>query len=305
MFLPLLQRIPIVTQPDPTNALEVGKLVARHKISIMFGTSTFLRLYIKQKKCLPVMFKSLRMVVAGAEKLQEQVRVQFKEKFGLDIYEGYGATETTPVASVNIPDTLNTAIWLTQEGSKPGTVGLPVPGTMIKIVNPENFEPLALGDSGMILISGIQIMKGYLKDQDKTKEAIYKYNGFNWYVTGDRGHLNDDGFLTIEGRFSRFAKIGGEMVSLTAVDEFILNEAKIPELDVFSASFPDEKKGEKIITLYSGDIEPDMLSSKIKQSDINPLWIPVSYHKVDEIPKLGTGKTDLKSAKVLLEEFTN
>ena len=118
-------------------------------------------------------------------------------------------------------------------------------------------------------------------------------------MSGDCGFLDEDGFLTIEGRFSRFAKIGGEMVSLTAVDEFILSILNRDDIEVFSAHFPDEKKGEKIVLVYSGDIDSKELASLIKKSSINPLWGPISYYQVTEIPKLGTGKVDLKAAKDL------
>ena len=125
----------MVCHPDPTDAVNVGKAVARYNATILCATSTFLRLYTKNRRVHPLMFESLRIVVAGAEKLSPDVREAFKLKFNKEIYEGYGATETTPVASTNIPDHIDTQYWRVQTGSKAGTVGMPLPGTSFRIVD--------------------------------------------------------------------------------------------------------------------------------------------------------------------------
>jgi len=204
-LLPLIEGIPVACHPDPTDGFGIGKLAAKYEATMLFATATFLRLYTRNRKLHPLMFKDLRMIVAGAEKLPEETRKAFKEKFGHEIYEGYGATETTPVASVNIPDVLLPDTWKPQIGNKPGTVGLPVPGSSFKIVDPESFEELPIGKEGMILIGGTQIMKGYLKEPEKTASVIREIDGIRWYVTGDKGRLDSDGFLTIVDRYSRFA----------------------------------------------------------------------------------------------------
>ena len=270
----------------------------------MFGTATFYGLYIRNRKINPLMFKSLRMVVAGAEKLPEKVRKDFKAKYGHEIYEGYGATETTPVASVNIPDVLMVDDnFRVQKGNKPGTVGLPVPGSSFKIVDPNSFKELPVGEAGMILIGGTQIMKGYLKNPEKTKEVIKVIDGIRWYVTGDKGFLDEEGFLTIIDRYSRFAKIGGEMVSLGLVEGEILKVLNEGDR-ICLAAVPDSKKGEKIVLMLEGEISLEELKEKIKSLNLNPLFVPSLYFKVDEIPKLGSGKTDLKGAKKLAMELS-
>ena len=302
-FLPLIEGIKCVCHPDPTDGLGLGKLIYKYKATILTGTSTFFRLYTKNSKVNPLMFESLRLTVAGAEKLRDDVRIDFKKKFGKDILEGFGTTETTPVTSCNLPDVL-TPEFTVQKGNKIGTVGMALPGTLIKIVNPDTFDELEIGEEGMVLISGIQVMKGYLKDEKKTKEVLIKIDNRTFYITGDKGKLDNDGFLTIVDRYSRFAKLGGEMISLTAIENMISKVIELPEdtnTDYIATSIEDEKKGEKIILLIS-NVNEEFVSSlkeKIIASFDNNLMIPSLIKIVEEVPKLGTGKKDFKAAKLL------
>ena len=302
-FLPLIEGIKCVCHPDPTDGLGLGKLISQYKATIMTGTSTFFRLYTKNSKVHPLMFESLRLCVAGAEKLREDVRYDFKKKFGKDILEGYGTSETSPVAACNLPDVL-APDFTVQVGNKIGTVGMAIPGTTIKIVDPQTFEELSTNEEGMILISGIQVMKGYLNDESKTSQVIKKIRGKVYYITGDKGRLDEDGFLTIVDRYSRFAKLGGEMISLGAVEEKISKILTLGEdssVDFIVTSVEDEKKGEKIVLLISGVNEEFVtnLKEKMISSFDNKLMIPSTIKIVDEIPKLGTGKKDFKGAKEL------
>jgi len=302
-ILPLVEGLPVVCHPDPTDGLAIGKLASKYEATILLGTATFFRLYVKNRKLQPLMFKHLRLVVAGAEKLPKEIAVEFKTKFGVDIFEGYGATETTPVATINISDALAQDSWKIQKGNKVGTVGLPVPGSNIRIVDPVSFEELDVKEEGMVLIGGTQIMKGYIGNPEKTDEVIKVIDGIRWYVTGDKGRVDEDGFLTLVDRYSRFAKIGGEMVSLGLVETEI-GKVIDSDIEVMATAIPDVKKGEKVILLISGEIEIDELKTKIKESGLNPLFQPSSYFKVDELPKLGTGKADFKGAKKLAEELS-
>lgn len=303
-FMPLVEGIPMVCHPDPTDAVNIAKAIAKYRATIFCGTSTFLRLYTKNRRIHPLMLESLRIVIAGAEKLSPDVREAFKLKFNKDIYEGYGATETTPVASVNIPDALDVNYWQVQKGNKLGTVGMPLPGSSFRIVDPESLEELPSGEDGLILIGGTQVMLGYLDDEEKTNEVITEIDGKRWYKTGDKGHLDEDGFLTIVDRYSRFAKLGGEMVSLTAVEETIREALNNPELELVAVNLPDEKKGEKIVLLIAETIELEEIKKAMLEAKANPLMIPSEVKAVDEIPKLGSGKTDFKMAKALLLEST-
>ncbi|MGE0050289.1 MAG: AMP-binding protein, partial [Arcobacter sp.] len=305
-YLPLIEGIKCVAHPDPTDGLGIAKLVSSYKATIMCGTSTFFRLYAKNQKIHPLMFESLRLVVAGAEKLREDVKFEFKKRFGKDILEGFGATETSPVASCNLPDVL-ASDFTVQVGQKTGTVGMAIPGTTIKIVNPETYKELEPNEEGMILISGIQVMKGYLKNEEKTKEVLKTIKGKTYYITGDKGRIDEDGFLTIVDRYSRFAKLGGEMISLGAVEEKISRLLDLKDdslVDFIVTSIEDEKKGEKIVLLISHVSEEYLLilKDKIMKNFENKLMIPTDIKIVDEIPKLGSGKKDFNACKLKAKE---
>src|SRR5690606_3570567 len=254
-FMPLIEGLPVVCHPDPTDVLGSAKAIARYEASLLFGTSTFLRLYNRNNKIHPLMLRSLRLVVAGAEKLNDDVRTSFKLKFSKDIYEGYGATETTPVVSVNLPDKMDAQQWRVQQGSKPYSVGMPLPGSSCMVVDPETFEELPTGEAGMLLIGGAQVMQGYLNQPEKTAQVMANIDGAPWYVTGDKGYIDADGFLFIIDRYSRFAKIGGEMVSLGQVEQAIHEAIGNPDIEVVAVAVPDSKKGEKIVVLLEADID--------------------------------------------------
>jgi acyl-[acyl-carrier-protein]-phospholipid O-acyltransferase / long-chain-fatty-acid--[acyl-carrier-protein] ligase len=301
-FMPLIEGIPMVCHPDPTDAVNIGKAVATYRATILMGTSTFFRLYAKNTRVHHLMFESLRLVVAGAEKLATDVRETFKIKFGKEILEGYGATETTPVAGVNIPDRLDTTYWKVQFGNKPGTIGMPLPGSSFRIVDPNTLQELPIGEDGLILIGGTQVMLGYLGDPERTAKVIVEMDGLRWYKTGDKGHLDEDGFLTIVDRYSRFAKLGGEMVSLTAVEEQVRRIVGDPELEICAVNLPEPKKGEQIVLLVAGgETDLDALRKQLVDAGCNPLTVPSEYRRVEEVPKLGSGKTDFTAARVLAE----
>ncbi len=300
-LLPLVEGFPIVAHPDPTDGPGIGVLTARYKATILCGTATFLRLYTANRRILPLMFDSLRLVIAGAEKLPDAIRKGFKERFGKDIVEGYGATETSPVASVNIPDRLIPREWKVQQGQKPGTVGMPLPGSAFRIVDPSTLEALPVGEEGLILIGGNQLMKGYLNDPEKTADAIVEIDGERWYKSGDKGRLDTDGFLTIVDRYSRFAKVGGEMVSLGAVEEEI-GRILGDTAEFVAVNLPDAKKGEKIVLLLAGDIDAASAQAQLREKISNNLLLPAQIIAVPEIPKLGSGKKDFNSARVVALE---
>ena len=302
-FLPLLERVRVVCHPDPTEAHGAAQAIAKHHITTMFGTSSFYRLYVRDPKVEPALLQGLRLVVAGAEKLQEQVRLEFMEKFNLDILEGYGATETAPVACVNIPDRLVPAGWK-MPGSRRGSVGLPLPGTEIRIADPDTFTFLPTGESGMILIHGPQLMTGYFKNPQKSKAVLRELDGRYWYVSGDKGYLDEDGFLYIQDRYSRFAKIGGEMVGLGNVENALRKAISNPEFEVVVINLPDPKKGEKLVALCNMETDSSELREKLTTGGLNPLALPAAYFTVEAIPRLGSGKTDFASARQLAEHLS-
>jgi acyl-[acyl-carrier-protein]-phospholipid O-acyltransferase/long-chain-fatty-acid--[acyl-carrier-protein] ligase len=312
-FMPLLEGLPMVCHADPTDVLGVAKAITKNRVTLLCGTSTFLRLYCRNHKVHPLMLDSLRIVVSGAEKLSPDVREAFGKKFNKAIYEGYGTTETAPVASVNLPDAIDLHSYRVQQGQKLGSVGMPLPGTSIKIVDPacldgESVNELPTGEQGMILIGGVQVMQGYLQQPEKTAAAIKVIDGLRWYVSGDKGFLDEEGYLTIVDRYSRFAKIGGEMVSLTAVEGTVRKVLALNTVsenqEVLAVNLPDEKKGERIVLLMSSSSEASgepMSMSDVRQAmsdnQCNPLMIPSELIILETLPKLGTGKMDTATAK--------
>ena len=298
-FMPLMEQVPVVCHADPTDVYGAAQAIAKHQITTMFGTCSFYRLYNRNSKIHPLMMQSLRLCIAGAEKLQDEVRKEFKLKFNKDILEGYGATEVAPVASVNVPDQISPGNWRVQVSWKPGSVGMPLPGTSFRIVEPHSFESLPIGEAGMVLVSGAQVMPGYLKNEQKTQEVLRTIDGKRWYVTGDKGYLDTDGFLYIIDRYSRFAKISGEMVGLGAVETAIKAVVDQADFEVVVVNLPDERKGERLIALVTLELDAANLREKLLAGGLTTLALPAQYVKVDAVPKLGSGKTDFAAARTL------
>ena len=292
-LMPLSEGIPIVCHADPKDVSTISSGIQKYSGTINVGTPTFLRMYTISKKVTYESMQSLRLVVAGAEKLRSEVRDGFEKKFKMPVYEGYGTTETSPGASVNLPD-IESPYKLR---NRPGTVGKAFSGTEFRIVDPDSLEPLPTGEDGLILIGGPQIMKGYLKMPEKTAEVIELIDGYRWYRTGDKGHLDEDGFLTIVDRYSRFAKIGGEMISLTTVEEGILDACNDKDLEIAATCLPDQRKGEKIVLIATNNLDKNNLKKLLSDAKVNPLYHPAEVLIVEEIPKLGSGKTDFGATK--------
>ncbi|MBI5202482.1 MAG: MFS transporter [Elusimicrobia bacterium] len=204
LWFPLISGFGVVYHSNPLDARKIGELADEFQATFLLGTPTFLASYLRRVE--PEKFKSVRYVVVGAEKLRDDLAIAFRERFGVTPLEGYGCTELSPVACVNIPD-IN---WpgARQKGTKLGSVGQPIPGVLAKIVDPDTKEPKAEGESGLLLVKGPNVMLGYLGDPEKTAEVVRD----GYYVTGDIASVDPDGFITITDRLSRFSKIGGEMV---------------------------------------------------------------------------------------------
>ncbi len=298
LWFPLISGIGAVYHVNPLDAKVIGKLVKEHKATILMTTPTFMSTYIR--RCEPEEFKSLRMVTVGAEKLKESLALEFKQKFGLDPMEGYGCTELSPVVSMNLPDYERDEVL--QKAQKKGSIGLPLPGIAVRIVDQNTREPLGAGQNGLLMIKGPNVMKGYLNQPEKTAEVIQ--NG--WYMTGDIAQIDEDGFITITDRLSRFSKIGGEMVPHIKVEEEIHRLLNISEQRCVVASVPDQKKGERLVVLCLSSVDIPSLIELLKSSDIPNLWKPSaeSFCHVENFPVLGSGKLDLGALrKKALELF--
>jgi acyl-[acyl-carrier-protein]-phospholipid O-acyltransferase/long-chain-fatty-acid--[acyl-carrier-protein] ligase len=258
-----------------------------------------LRNYLR--RCEPEDFTRLEIAVAGAEKLPIPLCDAFEERFGVRPVEGYGTTELSPLVSVNVPPSRS------QSGElelKEGSVGKPVPGVAAKICDPDTFEELPVDTAGMLLVTGPNVMQGYLHEPDKTSAVIRD----GWYVTGDIAKIDKHGFIEITGRLSRFSKIGGEMVPHLNVEEAIqrfIQGDNQDDLVAVVTGVPDEKKGERLVVLHKKmDITPHEVCDHLKQAGLPNLWIPdpASFVEVEEIPVLGSGKLDLKAMSDLAKQ---
>jgi acyl-[acyl-carrier-protein]-phospholipid O-acyltransferase/long-chain-fatty-acid--[acyl-carrier-protein] ligase len=302
-LLNLTEGCPIVTVADPTDVKTMARVCAEFRVTAFVATPTFLRAFTISRYVHPMALKYVRLIIAGAEALRPELATAFRLKFGKEIYEGYGCTETAPVASINTENNLHSDYMTMQVNNKPGTVGMALPGSQFLIVDPDTNEPLPTGEAGMILIGGCQVMVGYLKDEERTKSVISMINGKRYYRTGDKGFLDEDGFLTIVDRYSRFAKLGGEMVSLGAVEKKIQDTPVLEGCDYVVTSIPDSAKGEKIVLLYQGEKDPKDVLSELRASGFPPIMLPSAAFAVEKVPKLGTGKADFTTAKKLAKEL--
>ena len=295
LCLPAATGSGVVFHPNPIDAKAIGSLVREHGVNLLLATPTFLQLYLRSVS--PEDFGGLHYVITGAEKLPERLAAAFEEHFGIRPLEGYGTTECGPAVSVNMMNFR--APGFNQVGGKRGKIGRPLLGMKAKIVDAENLwvgKNLPPGEPGMLLLQGPNIMSGYLGQPDKTAEVLRD----GWYCTGDIACLDEDGFLQITGRLSRFSKIGGEMVPHLKVEEKLHELINASEQTFVVAGVPDEKKGERLVVLHKLKDEelPDCLE-KLNACDLPNLWKPKAdaFHRIDNFPLLGTGKLDLRGVK--------
>jgi acyl-[acyl-carrier-protein]-phospholipid O-acyltransferase/long-chain-fatty-acid--[acyl-carrier-protein] ligase len=250
----------------------------------MVGTPSFFWGYLNKSE--PGDFKSLRLMVAGADKCPDALREGYMEKHGVTLLEGYGATETSPVISVN-----------THELNKPGSTGRVIPNVQVRIENFETGEECKTGEVGKILVKGDLVMKGYLDDPELTAEAIVD----GWYNTGDMGFFDEDRYLWHAGRFKRFAKIGGEMVSLVKVENIM--EKFIPEgISCCVVEIPDEKKGSYIVATVSGEVNKTEILRKMLD-ELPTIALPRQFIVIKDLPMMSTGKIDFRSVTRMVTEL--
>ncbi|HEX4594395.1 MAG TPA: acyl-[ACP]--phospholipid O-acyltransferase, partial [Bryobacteraceae bacterium] len=290
IWLPLISGCGALYHPNPMEANKVGDLVAKHKGTLLLSTPTFSAAYTR--KCTKEQFASLRFVLVGAEKLRESVAEAFIEKFGVELLEGYGCTEMSPVVAVNGPNF--EAGKDTQIGNKLGTVGHPLPGVVVKVVHPATLEPVAPNTEGLLLVRGANRMTGYLGQPERTADALHD----GWYVTGDIGALDDEGFVRLTDRLARFSKIAGEMVPHLKIEESIYHI--IGDYSCVVTGIPDEQRGERMVAFYTRpDMTPAELWQHLSNTDLPKLWLPKreNIYQIDSMPTLGTGKLDLMAVK--------
>jgi acyl-[acyl-carrier-protein]-phospholipid O-acyltransferase/long-chain-fatty-acid--[acyl-carrier-protein] ligase len=283
--------------------LEVAKnaaLIERYKLTLLLATPTFLRGYLR--KVDRDQFCGLRLVITGAEKLPLDLAKSFEERFKQKVFEGYGLTETSPVVSVNLPEPQPTKPGeQVQPSSRLGSVGKMAPGIAAEIREAETDRKLSLHETGMLWLRGVNIFEGYLHDPEQTAEVLRD----GWLKTGDIGRFDEDGFLYIEGRLSRFSKIGGEMVPHEAIEHKIVDLLGLAGKDERSLAIlgvQDEAKGEALVLLSAVDVDLAQLRDKLREAGVPNLWIPKHIQRVEAIPVLASGKLDLKKCQELAFE---
>jgi acyl-[acyl-carrier-protein]-phospholipid O-acyltransferase/long-chain-fatty-acid--[acyl-carrier-protein] ligase len=297
LWYPLIEGTRIVTYPSPLEAGKNAALIERYSVTVMFATPTFLRAYLRKAE--PAQLSTLRLVITGAEKLPADIARAFEERFGKHVYEGYGLTETSPVISVNLPDPVPPVAGVSvQPASRPGSTGKMAPGIAAEIRHPETDDKLSLHETGMLWVRGPNIFQGYLNDPVRSAEVLKN----EWFKTGDLGRFDEDGFLYIEGRLSRFSKIGGEMVPHEMDEQRVLSALQLDaqsERVIAIMGIPDEAKGEVLVLLSSIEVDLQQLRAALREAEVPNLWVPRTVRRVDAIPLLASGKLDLGRCKEL------
>ena len=300
LWAPLVAAARALYYPDPRAAKEVGDIARKHRPTLFISTATFLRFYLR--KCGAEDFRSLRLLICGAEKLPVKLQDEFHAKFGVLPLEGYGCTELSPVVSTNLPAV--TAGGFTQTCNTRGTVGQPLLGVCMRAFTAEDRRPLPTGEDGVLCGKGPNVMAGYLHQPEKTADVIRD----GWYYTGDVGRIEPDGFIRITGRVSRFAKIAGEMVPLERLEEELHDIHGGGDRILAVAAVPDERRGERLVVLYLADVEGKLsdLLDALGGRGLPNLWVPDvrDAYQVEALPLLGSGKLDLKRVGELARELT-
>ena len=266
----------------------------------MVGTPTFLRPYLRRATAED--FATLEWAVVGAEKLPPDLAQGFAEQLKTPMLEGYGITETSPVLAVNVPDKADPeapgGVW---KGHAPGSVGRPVSGVAVRFVDVDTGAELPVGQVGLLEVRGANVFSGYLGDAQRTAEA--KVDG--WYRTGDLARMDEDGFLHLAGRLSRFSKIGGEMVPHGTVEQAlfkVLGLQSVVEVPLAVSATSDPAKGEQLVVLHAIDLDPEAVRAALAAEGLPSTWIPKVFKKVPLIPVLGTGKLDLSKLRQLAQD---
>lgn len=281
MWIPLHHGMTLLAYANPLDFKTICDIVREEKATFMVGTPAFFWGYLRKSESGD--FDNLRIMLCGADKCPQTLRDAFKEKHDIVLYEGYGATECSPVISANCP-----------EENRSGSVGKPIEGVQVRIENYETGEECGVGEDGRILVKGDNVMKGYFNDFEQTSMHMRR----GWYDTGDMGNLDEDGYLWHVGRLKRFVKIGGEMVSLVKIESVL--DRLIPEdVQCCVVEVPDSIKGAKIVAVVTTEVDKKAIAKKMADK-LPKIAIPKTYLVMEELPKMGSGKIDFR----LITEMT-
>jgi acyl-[acyl-carrier-protein]-phospholipid O-acyltransferase/long-chain-fatty-acid--[acyl-carrier-protein] ligase len=283
-WTPLYFGMTIITYANPLEYRMICTILKEEKATVMVGTPSFLWGYLRKSDMDD--FKNIRLMVSGADKCPDALRKEFLVKHGVTLYEGYGATETSPVISVNTP-----------EHNKPGSVGKVLPNVQVRIENYETGKECKTGEVGRILVKGELVMQGYLDDFEETSMRIRH----GWYDTGDMGYMDQDGFLWHSGRLKRFVKIGGEMISLVKVEDVL--QKLLPENILCSVvEVPDALKGVKIVAAVTKQIDERKIQ-KMMSEHLPNIALPKMFVVIEELPRMGSGKVDFRTVATMVQEI--
>ena len=310
LWVPFVRDVMVVFHSNPLDVQTVGRLCRKYGATYFLATPTFARTFVK--RCPREDLATTDMMILGAEKMPKTLADEYEAKFGIRPVEGYGATELSPVVAVNFPPHRSRRPG---DYLREGTIGRPFPGVRGKIVDPETFIELGPDREGMLLVSGDIVMKGYLDMPEQTAAVMRD----GWYVTGDMAVIDEDGFIRITGRLTRFSKLGGEMVPHLRLEEVLFGllglgddggegtDGMAAGVPLAVTAVPDAKKGERIIVLHTMPLDDlGAICQAMHDAGLPNLWIPSanSFYRVDSIPVLGTGKLDLRAVKQMAIDLT-
>jgi len=274
-WIPIYHGAKILTYANPLEYRKVCELARDHKATLLVGTPAFYWGYLRRSE--KGDFDSLRVALVGADKCPESLREAYQEKHNQPLYEGYGATECSPVISTNIP-----------ESNRPGSVGKPIPDVQVRIEHYETGEECGPGEDGRILVKGDNVMQGYYDDFEQT--SLHMRRG--WYDTGDMGNIDEDGYLWHVGRIKRFVKIGGEMVSLVKI-ESVLEKILPDDIQCCVVEVPDSTKGARIVAVTTEKIDQKPILKQLAEQ-LPKIALPKQFLVIEDLPKMGSGKIDFR-----------
>jgi acyl-[acyl-carrier-protein]-phospholipid O-acyltransferase/long-chain-fatty-acid--[acyl-carrier-protein] ligase len=283
-WIPIYHGACILTYANPLEYRKICEIVRDHKATLLVGTPAFFWGYLRKSE--KGDFDSLRIALVGADKCPGSLRDAYQEKHGQPLYEGYGATECSPVISSNIPGQ-----------NRPGSVGKPIPGVEVRIEHYETGEECGPGEDGRILVKGDNVMKGYFDDFEQT--SLHIRHG--WYDTGDMGNLDEDGYLWHVGRIKRFVKIGGEMVSLVKI-ESVLEKILPEDVHCCVVEIPDSTKGAKIVAVTTAKVDKKPVLKQMTET-LPKIALPKQFLVIEDLPKMGSGKLDFRKITDLVRQM--
>jgi acyl-[acyl-carrier-protein]-phospholipid O-acyltransferase/long-chain-fatty-acid--[acyl-carrier-protein] ligase len=300
LWTPLAMGIPAVYHSNPLEGRVIGRLAREHAVTILLATPTFLRAYIRRVP--PEDFATVEVVGVGSERLPQAVADEYEARFGVRPFQGYGATELGPIVSANIPAVR--AHGDPAEGLREGTVGRPALGVRVEVRDEESGRVVGPGEPGILWVTGPHVMLGYLNQPNLTHRVLVD----GWYNTGDVVTIDEDGFITIVGRASRFAKVGGEMVSFAAVEEALASLVGSSDHGAPRAvvtAVPDERTGERLVVVHTPLEEaPDAIVKRLIENGLPRLYVPApaDFHEIETMPLIGIGKVDLAAIDRIARE---